>query len=167
MIDPYIGTIMLFGGNFAPIGWAFCDGSLQSIAANSALYSLIGTTYGGDGLNTFALPDLRGRIPIHQGQGPGLSNYVIGQAAGTENVTLISTQLPAHSHNVLVNSEPTNNFLAAQPELLGYTGIGNTNATMHVSMISSTSGGLPHQNMMPYLALNFVIALEGIYPTQN
>src|SRR5437868_2724707 len=126
MQTPYLGNVILFGGNFAPVGWAFCDGSLISISQNDALYSLLGTTYGGDGVNTFGLPDLRGRIPVHQGQGSGLSNYVMGQQGGTEAVSLTSAMLPLHSHPVLSNSaaatttDPTNNFLAAQTSLLEY-----------------------------------------------
>ena len=168
MDTPFIGNVILFGGNFAPLGWAFCDGSLQSIANYTTLYTLIGTTYGGDGVNTFALPDLRGRIPIHQG-----SSFIIGQISGSENVTLTTPQLPIHSHNVLVNSaiasstDPTNNFLAAQPDLLEYIPGASANAVMKSNAISLSSGGQPHSNMMPSLALNYIIALEGIYPTQN
>ena len=171
MSEPFIGQIIMFGGNFAPLGWAYCDGSLQSIANYTTLFTLIGTTYGGDGQNTFALPDLRSRIPIHQGQGPGLSNYVIGQVAGVESVTLSAQQMPLHTHGVLSNSatgnsdDPTNNFLAAQPDLLEYTA--TANATMKPNAISNSSGGQSHNNIMPVLALNYIIALEGIYPTQN
>ena len=173
MSDPFIGQIILFGGNFAPLGWAFCDGSLQSIANYNALFALIGTTYGGDGQNTFALPDLRSRIPIHQGQGNGLSNYVMGQAAGVETVILTGQQMPLHTHGVLSNSatansdDPSNNFLAEQPGLLQYIAGASANATMKSNAISSSPGGQPHNNIMPVLTLNYVIALEGIFPTQN
>jgi microcystin-dependent protein len=169
---PYIGNIIMFGGNFPPLGWAFCDGSLLAISQYSALFNLIGTTYGGDGVNTFALPDLRSRIPIHQGQGSGLSNYAIGQMAGVEQVTLITQNLPLHNHLVASNSgaanssDPTNNFPAAQPDLLAYTATA-ANATMKSNATTNSQGGLPHYNIMPFQALNYVIALEGAYPTQN
>jgi len=171
MQDPFIGNIIMFGGTFPPLGWAFCDGSLLAISQYEALFTLIGTTYGGDGQNTFGLPDLRSRIPIHQGQGSGLSNYVIGQVAGTETVTLTAQQMPAHTHGVLSNSgtgtssDPTNNFLGAQSDLLEY--FAAPNATMKANAMSNSPGGSSHDNIMPYQALNYVIALEGIYPTQN
>ena len=169
MQTPFIGNIMPFAGTFAPLGWAFCDGSLMAISQNDALFSLIGTTYGGDGQTTFALPDLRGRMPMHQGPG-----FVIGQVAGTETVTLTSQQMPLHSHTVIGNSgnansnDPTNNFLAAQPSLLEYAPGATANATMKSNAILPGGGGnQPHDNIMPYLAISYVIALEGIYPTQN
>jgi microcystin-dependent protein len=173
MSEPFIGNIMMFGGSFAPLGWAFCDGSLLPIAQYDALFALIGTTYGGDGQNTFGLPDLRGRIPIHQGQGPGLSNYVIGQVAGAETITLTGQQMPVHTHAVLSNAatgnsdDPTNNFLGAQPELLEYISGGSANATMKSNAVSNSTGGQSHNNIMPVLVLNYVIALEGIFPSQN
>jgi len=172
MSEPFIGNIMMFGGTFAPLGWAFCDGSLMAIAGNEALFTLIGTTYGGDGQNTFALPDLRSRIPIHQGQGAGLSNYVMGQVGGVEQVTLIAQNLPVHNHVVTSNSgaanssDPANNFPAAQSDLLAYTAT-PANAIMKANATTNSPGGLPHDNIMPYQCLNYVIALEGIFPTQN
>lgn len=173
MQDPFIGNVILFGGTFAPVGWATCDGSLLAIAENDALFSLIGTTYGGDGQTTFALPDLRSRIPIHQGQGPGLSTYIMGQQAGVETVTLLPGQIPAHSHPVLGNSgtagsqDPTNNFLGTQSTLQEYIPGASANSVMNAAAISFTTGGQPHDNIMPSIALNYIIALEGIYPQQN
>ncbi|MBS1512094.1 MAG: phage tail protein [Bacteroidetes bacterium] len=173
MQTPFIGTIIMFGGNFAPVDWAFCNGALLPISQYDALYSLIGTTYGGDGVNTFALPDLRSRIPVSQGQGPGLSNYTLGQRAGTESVTLLASNLPAHSHTVNSNSaaatttDPTNAFLATQAQLQEYNPGNTANAVMNGGAISNSPGGQPHYNIMPSLAVNYIIALNGIYPTQN
>ncbi|GAB2809472.1 phage tail protein [Ferruginibacter profundus] len=173
MQDPFIGNVILFGGTFAPVGWAFCDGSLLPISENDALFNLIGTTYGGDGQVTFALPDLRGRMPIHQGQGPGLSTYVIGQVAGTEAVTLLPGQIPPHSHTVLSNSGtagtnvPNANFLAAQSTLSEYIAGSSVNSVMSPVAIANSTGGLPHANIMPSLAMNYIIALQGIYPQQS
>jgi microcystin-dependent protein len=173
MQDPFIGNVILFGGTFAPVGWAFCDGSLMSIAQYDTLFSLIGTTYGGDGQTTFALPDLRSRIPVHQGQGPGLSNYFIGQQAGVELVTLLPVQIPPHSHPVLSNSgaagsqDPTNNFLGAQSTLQEYAPGASANSVMNAAAVTNSSGGQPHSNIMSSIALNYIIALEGIYPQQN
>ena len=173
MQDPFIGNVILFGGTFAPVGWAFCDGSLVSISENDALFSLIGTTYGGDGQASFALPDLRGRIAVSQGQGPGLGTYVIGQQAGTEAVTLLPSQIPPHSHMVLSNSAaaatnvPNANFLAAQSTLSEYIPGTAANSVMNPAAIANSTGGQPHSNMMPSLALNYIIALQGIYPQQS
>lgn len=170
--EPFVGEIKLFAGNFAIMGHAFCDGSLQSIADNTALFSLLGTTYGGDGQDTFALPDLRGRVPIHQGQGPGLSNRVIGEMAGTETVTLLTTQMPAHNHSLLASStvanatNPANNFWAAQPALLQYETPGN-GAIMKSTALTPSGGSQPHDNVQPYLAINYLISLFGIYPSRN
>lgn len=171
-MPPYIGTIMPFAGNFAPAGWAKCDGSLLPIAENEALYALIGTTYGGDGQETFALPDLRGRVPLHQGQGRGLSINVIGEAGGVETVTLTTNQLPAHTHPVAANSgagtsaSPAGGVWAAGPAN-AYTASAAANTTMSGAAISASGGGQPHENMLPFLAVNFCIAVEGIYPSQS
>lgn len=171
MAQPYVGEIRMFGGNFAPLGWAFCNGSLLSISEYETLFNLIGTTYGGDGQETFAVPDLRGRIPIHMGQGPGLSNYVIGQIGGTENVTLNVNQIPAHNHLMLVSgtaasaSTPQGNSLAnATPNLYLRdvpTGI------MSNASINLAGGNQPHENMMPYLCVSFIISLFGIFPSPS
>lgn len=164
MSEPFVGEIRMFGGNFAPVGWAFCDGSLIAISQNTALFSLIGTIYGGDGQNTFGLPDLRGRLPVHQGSG-----FVLGQLAGTETVTLTTNQMPAHTHTVLARTSAT----AGSPSGAMYGG--NTDsiytptasAQMNAGVIAPAGGSQPHDNMMPYLVVSFIIALEGIYPSRN
>ena len=172
MQTPFIGNVILFGGTFAPVGWATCDGSLLSISGNEALFSLIGTIYGGDGQSTFALPDLRGRIPVSQGQGTGLSNYVIGQISGTESVTLVAANLPQHTHTVTCNTGvadqtiPTNNFMAKQDTLQEYTS-NAANAVMKSNAITASPGGQPHANIMPSLTLNYIIATEGVFPSQG
>ena len=164
--EPFIGEIRLFGGNFEPVGWAFCNGQLLSISQNTALFALIGTTYGGDGQSTFALPDLRGRVPVHQGSG-----FVIGQAGGAEQVTLAASEMPAHGHPLRATAadgttaDPTNGVWA-ESDARTYT-TSSPDAKMHVSALAASGGGQPHPNMMPFVALNFIIALEGIFPSQN
>jgi microcystin-dependent protein len=175
--EPYIGQISIFAGNFAPRGWAQCNGQLLSIAQNTALFSILGTTYGGDGRVTFALPDLRGRVPVHMGQGPGLSNYVEGEASGSETVTLISTQMPAHTHIVTCSGSagaidnPTNAVPGLATESTTRNPVNSYNptadATMAVSMVQPAGGSQPHQNLQPFLVLNFIIATEGIFPSRN
>jgi microcystin-dependent protein len=177
MSEPFIGQIMMFAGNFAPKGWAFCEGQLLPIAQNTALFSILGTTYGGNGTTTFALPDLRGRVPIQPGQGPGLSPYSLGQMSGSESVTLIATQMPAHTHAFGAHGgqgdqpSPEGNVPAVtvdpntQQPLNSYSGTVST--TMAPSSVSLTGGSQPHQNMQPYLCLNFIIALEGIFPSRS
>jgi microcystin-dependent protein len=169
MSNPFIGEIRMVGFNFAPQGWAFCSGQLMSIAQNNALFALVGTTYGGDGQNTFGLPDLRGRVPIHQGQSPGTSNYQIGQQGGTETVTLISSQLPAHTHPVAAaaggnDTNASSGMPASGGPNLYATGAGTPPAPMTVM---PTGGNQPHENMAPYVAISFVICLFGIFPSQN
>jgi microcystin-dependent protein len=180
MGNPYIGQISMFGGNFAPVNWAFCNGQLVDIANNNALYSLLGTTYGGDGVTTFGLPDLRCRLPVHQGTGQGLSPYVLGQAAGTENVTLLTPQMPSHNHTFYATSAsatsvtPTNN-LAAVPytgNLPSFYTIPTSGQAPNVknlnpNAIGMSGGNQAHPNMMPSLSISFIIALYGIYPSQN
>lgn len=171
MSEPFIGQLMLVPYNFAPRGWAFCNGQLLSIAQNTALFSLLGTTYGGDGITTFALPDLRGRAALSSGQGPGLQNYNLGQVGGTETVTLTVAEMPAHSHLVSATAgDPgqarPSNALLANINPAGYTGTA-ANTTMAPSMIQTTGGSQPHNNLSPYLTLNYVIALEGIFPSRN
>lgn len=171
MAEPYIGEILMFGGNFAPLGWMFCEGQVLAISQYEALFSLIGTTYGGDGQSTFALPDLRGRIPVHQGQGPGLTNRVIGEASGVESVTLLVNQMPSHTHSLLADSgdavmpQPNNNVLG-QSNSQTYSGQTPTTA-LNAAALSNTGGGLPHDNIMPYLCISFIIAVEGIFPSQG
>jgi len=173
MSNPFVGEIRMFGGNFAPAGWAFCDGSLIPISENETLFNLIGTTYGGDGQSTFALPDLRGRIPIHQGQGPGISqSYVIGEKAGVEAVTLTTQQIPAHNHNMLAstaaatNPSPSGNILATSPTISSYV-IDVAGPQLASGAVQGTGGSQPHENRSPLLVLNFCIALQGIFPSRN
>jgi microcystin-dependent protein len=173
-MEPYIGQIMMFAGNFAPRGWAFCNGQLMSIAQNTALFSILGTTYGGDGKNTFALPDLRSRVPVHPGQGPGLSAYTLGEVGGTETVTLTTPQIPAHGHafqikcsNSTSDAEtPENNVPAPSTPNFNYAT--QSNALMANEGISSVVGGSqPHTNVQPYSCVNFIIAIQGIFPSRN
>ncbi len=173
MATPYIGEIRMFGGTFAPYGWSFCNGSLLAISQYQPLYQLIGTTYGGDGVNTFALPDLQGRLAIHQGQGPGLSNYPIGAKAGVENVTLVTNQLPVHGHGAVGSatgsavSNPANNTWGNSQITNKSFGLGTAaNATMNNASIGNSGNNLPHDNLTPFQVVSFIIALEGIYPTQ-
>jgi microcystin-dependent protein len=175
MSTPYVGEIRLFPYTFAPVDWQLCDGSLLSIANNPVLYQLIGTNYGGDGINTFGVPDLRGRVPVHQGTGNGLSPRVMGQISGTESVTLITAQMPAHTHTVTASTSlaslnaPTN---TAQLGGLGtdtmYSGTSSTQALPTANAtISQAGNNLPHDNLMPTLTASFCIALYGIYPSQS
>jgi microcystin-dependent protein len=174
MSQPFIGEIRMVGFNFAPYGWALCNGQLMSISQNTALFSLLGTYYGGDGVNTFALPNLQSRVPIHQGTGPGLTPYVIGQTGGTENVTLTTQQMPQHNHTIgCVNSggnqaSPSNNYPAMESTgtSLDYSN-SNPNATMGPLTVGFNGNSLPHPNIQPYLCVNFVIALTGIFPSRN
>jgi microcystin-dependent protein len=171
MAQPYVGEIRMFGGNFAPAGWAFCNGSLLPISEYDTLFNLIGTTYGGDGQNTFAVPDLRGRLPVHMGQGPGLSNYVIGQAAGVEAVTLTQNQIPQHNHLMGVSSSaatassPQSNMLANATANLYLRDV--TTDTMNNSSVGIGGGSQPHSNIMPYLCVSFIISLFGIFPSPS
>lgn len=172
MGTPYIGEIRMFGGNFAPAGWAFCDGQLLPIADNDALFTLIGTTYGGDGLTTFALPDLRGRIPVHQGTGPGLSTRVIGESGGVENVTLTLNQLPVHSHAPRATTNPGGAgpsgaiWAKAANEVYDDETLSDL-VPMLNTLVQVTGGGRPHDNMAPFLAVSFIISLYGIFPSQS
>jgi len=165
MGQPYIGEIRMFAGNFAPAGWMFCEGQLLSISENDVLFQLIGTTYGGDGQSTFQLPDLRGRLPVHQGNG-----FPLAQTGGVETVTLTTTQIPAHSHPVLATTNsntaslPNGGFLAAGPDIYDVNIPGTS--TM-APAISSVGGSQPHDNFQPYLCVDFIISLYGIFPSQN
>jgi microcystin-dependent protein len=180
MAEPFIGQIMMVGFNFAPRGWALCDGTILSIAQNTALFSLLGTTYGGNGQTTFALPDLRGRVPVHQGAGPGLSPYTLGEQGGSENVTLTIQTLPAHNHpaTAAVNTtttradqqSPVNNFIAGStgPNFVARSdGTSTMNANATTVTVQPNGGSQPHENRQPYLCVNFIIALEGIFPSRN
>ena len=167
MSSPFVGEIRMFGGNFAPAGWAFCQGQLVAIDQNPALFNLIGTTYGGDGQTTFALPDLRGRLPLHQGNG-----FVIGQLAGEENVTLTTNQLPQHSHAALADvnagthTGPAGHLWAGSANF-PYAAAGTNPTQMAAGSVGVAGGSQPHDNMHPFLAVNFIISLFGIFPSQN
>ena len=173
MGQPYIGEIRMFAGSFAPAGWAFCDGSLQAISQNDTLFNLIGTTYGGDGQNTFALPDLRGRVPIHMGQGSGLSNRTIGENGGTEAVTITTQQLAAHTHPALCSagggspsSDPANGTWAAS-DVNQYSNAAVTGFIGNGIPTTSVGGSQPHENMIPFLVISYIISLFGIFPSQT
>lgn len=164
MAQPYVGEIRMFAGNFAPAGWMFCEGQLLPISENETLFQLIGTTYGGDGESTFALPDLRGRIPLHQGNG-----FILAETGGVEEVTLTSSQIPAHSHPLLASSD-VGNSASAQNSVLGssvdrvYTSSA-ADASLAATSITFTGGSQPHTNMQPYLCVSFIISLFGIFPS--
>jgi len=185
MAQPYVGEIRMFAGNFAPAGWMFCEGQLLPISENETLFQLIGTTYGGDGVNTFALPNLQGRIPLNQGQGPGLTNRVIGESSGTNSVTLTSNTMPQHQHLPVANNvDPTNdapatNTMPCRPK----QAVGGNSAQLYTDptktpvagdlkpmlagIIGNVGNNLPHDNMMPYLVITFIISLQGIFPSRN
>jgi microcystin-dependent protein len=172
-MEPYIGEIRLFAGNFAPIGWAFCNGQVVNIADYEVLFVLLGTTYGGDGVTTFALPDLMGRLPVHQGQNPSTgTTFTLGQKGGSEEVTLTASQMPAHSHTVLASSldgkvsSPQNAYWASTA-INPYAAASTPNRGMRPNAVSVAGGSMPHNNTMPYLAVSFIIALEGIFPSQS
>jgi len=170
MSQPFVGEVRAVGFTFAPVGWATCNGVLQSIAENSTLFNLIGTTYGGDGQQTFALPDLQGRIPIHQGSN-GVSNYVIGEKAGVETVTITLNQFPTHTHSLLGSSANASSNLPGN-NTLGSDASAYTNAApsvaMNNAMIGFSGGGnQPHENLQPFVVLNWIISLFGIYPSQS
>lgn len=172
MSEPFVGEIRMFGFGFAPQGWALCNGQLLPISQNQALFSLLGTTYGGDGRTTFALPDMQSRVPVCQGQGPGLSSYAEGQAGGAETVTLAAAQMPGHTHPVKASSsaagsdQPGGRALARSASHI-YTAEPDTNTVLNADMLGGTGGGQPHGNIQPYLAVNFCIALTGIFPPRN
>jgi microcystin-dependent protein len=177
MADPFVAEIRIFPFNFAPKGWAFCDGQILPLSQNTALFSLLGTTYGGDGKSTFALPNLQGSAPMHPGQGPGLSLYDLGQIGGTSTVTLLQSEIPVHPHNVGMANTATGDSLtpvgctwATTPSgrgLLFVYNSGPATAKMLATAILPTGGSLPHNNMQPYLTLNFCIALQGVFPPRT
>ena len=171
MAQPYVGEIRIFAGNFAPAGWMFCEGQLLPISENETLFQLIGTTYGGDGESTFALPDLRGRIPLHQGQGPGITqNYILAEAAGVEEVTLTTQQMPTHNHPLLASGNAatattaSGNITASTNQLKIYFE-GSPSKTFAPNAIAPAGGSQPHTNFEPYLCLDFIISLFGIFPS--
>ena len=171
-MDPFLGEIRLFPYTFAPRGWAFCNGQILSISQNTALFALIGTTYGGDGRTTFALPDLRGRVAVSSGQGPGLSTYDLGAAGGTESVSLTESEMPIHQHQMSVNgmaggfSSPNNRYIGRVSGGTSYAGTPN-DRTLNPGAISPAGGGQPHENRPPHLTLNYCIALAGIFPARD
>lgn len=175
MSEPFVGEIRMFAGNFAPRGWAFCDGQLLAVSQNDALFSLLGTIYGGDGRTTFGLPDMRGRLPLHAGTGPGLTQRRLGQKGGAENVTITVNTLPAHRHAVSASTEagdaatPTNNVLArvtaGNPYFTPVDGV--PTVQMASNAVSATGGSRSHDNLMPALCVHFIIALFGIYPSRQ
>ncbi|MGA3239430.1 MAG: tail fiber protein [Bryobacteraceae bacterium] len=183
MSQPFVGEIRMFGGNFAPRGWAFCNGQTLPISQNAALFSLIGTTYGGNGTTTFMLPNLQGQVPIHWGSAPGGTVFTVGETGGSANVTLTAAQMPAHSHqaqagvsNLAGNvTDPTNavpaqiNNGSVKDPATGIFGYSSSAATGHLapSAVTNTGGSQPHSVMQPYLCVTFIIALQGIFPSRN
>jgi microcystin-dependent protein len=174
MADPFVAEIRMFGFNFAPKGWAFCDGQLMPLSQNTALFSLLGTTYGGDGKSTFALPDLQGSSPMHPGQGPGLSLHDLGETGGTEAVTLLESEIPFHNHTEMgsntqsTQQSPTGNFSSGSLAARRYAPAAtNPDVTMNPLIIAPAGGSLPHNNLSPYLVLNFCIALQGVFPPRT
>jgi microcystin-dependent protein len=175
--QPYLGGIFMFAGNFAPRGYALCQGQLLPISQNTALFSILGTTYGGDGVTTFALPDLRGRGPIGAGNGPGLSPVVLGERAGSQNATILTSNLPAHTHTLNGSTSagtqplPTGNALASVQDSQGGQSTAYINAAANTPMVATsigtTGGNLPLSIQNPYLGLNFIIATQGIFPSRN
>ena len=172
MTDQFIAEIRMFGLNFAPTGWALCDGQLLPISQNTALFSLLGTFYGGNGKTTFALPDLQGMAPMHPGQGPGLSLHDLGETAGSDTVTLLLSEIPGHAHGVSASNTDGTAQSAAGEQLAGGIGIAQYAAAANLTQLAPAAvapvgGGLPHNNLQPYLTLTFCIALQGIFPARS
>lgn len=174
MSEPFVGEIRMFGGTFAPRGWAFCDGQLIEVSQNDALFSLLGTTYGGDGRITFGLPDMRGRLPVHQGAGPGLTYRRLGQSYGQENVTLTVNEMPAHRHNLMAttaeasSANPANDVLASHTDGdMNYTAVSADIAALSSDTVSNAGESRSHSNFMPTLCVNYIISLYGIYPSRQ
>jgi microcystin-dependent protein len=171
MAQPYVGEIRMFGGNFPPVGWMFCDGQALPISENEVLFQLIGTTYGGDGEETFNLPNLQSRVPIHMGSNAG-TTYQLGEMAGVESVTLTVQQIPSHSHTVIGSTSnasqanPGNNILATSAVVQPYA-VESVAAAFNPSCVSQTGGNQPHDNMQPFQCINYIISLFGIFPSQN
>ena len=175
MADPFVAEIRIFPFNFAPRGWAWCDGQLLPLSQNTALFSLLGTTYGGNGKSNFALPDLQGRAPMHPGQGPGLSLHDLGETGGSETVTLLESEIPAHPHSFNANGQPADLQLPAPDRAMARSGGGNaydtppptTPAQMSPQALAPAGGDQPHNNMQPYLTFYFNIALQGVFPPRG
>ena len=176
-MDPFVAEIRIFAGNFAPKGWAFCNGQLLPISQNTALFSLLGTTYGGDGKSTFALPDLQGRAPMFWGQGPGLSLRDLGETGGSQSVTLLQSEIPSHTHQVRgttaagTSTNPTDGIWAVAGSRRAPTSLYSPTAaagtTMSPQALAPAGGSQPHNNMPPYLTMNFIIALQGVFPPRS
>jgi len=174
MSDPFVAEIRMFAGNFAPTGWALCNGQLLPISQNTALFSLLGTFYGGDGKSTFALPDLQGSFPMHQGQGSGLSDRFLGEQSGSEFVTLITSEMPNHAHQLQgsnTNSTQqlaTGNFTSGNNTARRYAPNATVpDTTMNLQAVGIAGGSLPHNNMPPYLTVTFIIAMQGVFPPRG
>jgi microcystin-dependent protein len=184
MSDPFVAEIRIFPFNFAPKGWAFCDGQILPLSQNTALFSLLGTTYGGDGRSNFALPDLQGSVPMHPGQGPGLSLHDLGETGGSDTITLLQSELPIHAHSLMAtntsatSAAPGNGVLAMPSRQVGPVRIGenlyvdptvDTSATVQLDprALAAAGGDQPHNNLQPYLTINFCIALQGVYPPRT
>ena len=171
-MDPFVAEIRIFPFNFAPKGWAFCDGQIMPISQNTALFSLLGTTYGGDGKSTFALPNMQGNAPMHPGQGPGLSLHDLGETGGSDTVSLLESEIPSHSHNLIASAadgiagQPTSR-LWAQGVGVQVWSVGTATTPMADNALAPAGGDQPHNNMQPYLTLNFCIALQGVYPPRT
>ena len=174
-MDPFVAEIRIFPFNFAPTGWAFCDGQILPLSQNTALFSLLGTTYGGNGMSNFALPDFQGRTPMHPGQGPGLSLHDLGETGGTETVSLLESEIPSHSHTLRGSSDVADNNLPTNEMLAKPLGRGNNLFTatasplvqMSDNALAPAGGDQPHNNMQPYLTLSFCIALQGVFPPRG
>jgi len=176
MADPFVAEIRIFPFNFAPKGWAFCDGQILPLSQNTALFSLLGTTYGGDGKSNFALPDMQGNAPMHPGQGPGLSLHDLGETGGSDTVSLLESEIPSHNHNVIAQVPPADTNLPAG-NVLARASVGGVNpyqppagaplVSMSPSALTPAGGDQPHNNMMPYLTLYFNIALQGVFPPRT
>jgi microcystin-dependent protein len=174
MADPFVAEIRIFPFNFAPKGWAWCDGQVMPLSQNTALFSLLGTTYGGDGKSNFALPDLQGRAPMHPGQGPGLSLHDLGETGGSETVSLLESEIPAHAHtlrgdrNVSETPDPAANTLGRGSSINAYQSVTNANlVSMAPEALAPAGGDQPHNNLQPYLTFYFCIALQGVYPPRT
>jgi microcystin-dependent protein len=171
-MDPFVAEIRIFPFNFAPKGWAFCDGQLLPLSQNTALFSLLGTTYGGDGKSNFALPDMQGNAPMHPGQGPGLSLHDLGETSGSDTVTLLQSEMPAHSHAMNASQGDATDRVPDGSLPAGGIGIGQygapgANTTLNPAAVPSAGSSFPHNNLQPYLTLNFCIALQGVYPPRT